>query len=117
MASEFPIKIFEFGDIAGNGYWLDSHFRNHLQYNAVLAALSPPITINPYPILVVQQGEVGRRDWLQSHENWHELIRPFANVTSIDLSQVNLDDPNQFYEWLDLHAQEHSALDTAFGVA
>ncbi len=117
MSTEFSPNLFEFGDIAGNGAWLDGHYRQHLRYNAVLAALAPPIIINPYPIMIVQQGEVGRRDWLQSHENWHELIRPFANVTSIDLSQVNLDDPNQFYSWMDLHNQEHAALDSAFGVA
>lgn len=84
---------------------------------AATANLSSPIIIQVYPIMVVQQGEVGRRDWLNQHEIWHEQIRPYANVTSIDLSQVNLDDPGQFYDWMSLHAQEHDALDTSFGLS
>jgi hypothetical protein len=116
VTSEFSPNLFEFGDIAGNGAWLDGHYRQHLRYNDVLAGQTPPIIINVYPILVVQAGELGRKDWLNSHENWHELVRPFANITSIDLSDVDLSDPNKFYEWMDLHNQEHAALDQAFGV-
>jgi hypothetical protein len=117
LSTEFSPNLFAFGDIAGNGAWLDGHYRQHLRYNAVLAARTPPVIISVYPIMIVQAGELGRKDWLNSHENWHELIRPYANVTSIDLSEVNLDDPNQFYQWMDLHNQEHGFLDTAFGVA
>jgi hypothetical protein len=193
MSTEFSPNLFEFGDIAGNGAWLDGHYRQHLNYNNFLATslqvigltltsggtlyatapavsitggggsgatasaavsggsvvsltllsvgrgyssppsviftggggsgasatadLSSPILINTYPIMIVQAGELGRKDWLNSHENWHELIRPYANVTSIDLSEVNLDDPNEFYSWLDIHNQEHKFIDQAFGLA
>ena len=116
MGTEFALNIFEFGDIAGTGEWLVGHYRQHLRYNAAILASPAKALISVWPILIVQAGELGRRDWLNSHESWHEAVRPFANVTSIDLSVVNFDDENQFYEWMSLHNQEHDALDAAFGV-
>jgi hypothetical protein len=117
VTTEFRPNLFEFGDVAGSGQWLVGHFRQHLNYNNVLAARTPAVVLAEFPILTMEGGHSGRRSWLNSHENWHELVRPFANVTGIDLSTVNLDNEQQFYEWLDIHNFEHSLLDLAFGIA
>jgi hypothetical protein len=117
VSTEFSPNLFQFGDVAGNGAWLDGHYRQHLRYNNVLAARTPPVVLPVFPILTVEAGQVGRRDWLNSHENWHELIRPFTAATGIDLSMVNLDDENQFYAWMDLHNYEHNLFDLSLGVA
>jgi len=116
MSTEFALNLFQFGDIAGNGQWLVGHFRQHLRYNAVLAARTPAVLIPEFPILSVEAGQVGRRDWLDSHDSWHRLIRPFTVVTGINLAEVNLDDENQFYAWMELHNQEHSLFDLSLGV-
>jgi len=116
MTSEFQLQTFAFGDAAGNGSWLVSHFRNHLQYNNALAALSPPVEIPEFQIMTVEGGKFGRNVWLSDHQTWHQLIRPFANVTGIDLSIVDMDNESDFYQWMDAHNQEHQLLDLIFGV-
>lgn len=117
MASEFQIVDLSYGDEAGWGMWLDMHYRQHLRYNAVLAARNPAQVLPVYDLLTTTGGERGLRFWLDAHETWHELVRPFANVTGINLADVDFRKPEEFYQWLDLHAQEHSELDLAFGVA
>jgi hypothetical protein len=117
MPSEFEPTLFAFGDEAGFGQWLDGHYRQHLRYNAALAARSPPVIIANYPILTIDAGQKGLRFWLDAHESWHEQIRPYANVIGIDLSEVDFKNPDDFYQWLDVHNEEHSELDLAFGVA
>jgi len=116
MASEFQINTFAFGDAAGNGEYLVGHFRNHLQYNASLASRTPPIEIPEFHILTVEGGKLGRQTWLNDHQSWHSLIRPFANVTGIDLSVVDFDNEADFYAWIDAHNQEHQLLDIVFNV-
>jgi hypothetical protein len=117
MSTEFAINVFAFGDAAGNGEWLIGHYRNHLQYNAKLAARTPPVLLPEFPILAVEGGKIGRRSWLDSHQSWHELLRPLAGATGVDLSTVDLDNENEFTQWMGAHAAEHAFLDQAFGVA
>jgi hypothetical protein len=85
---------------------------------AATALLSFPIIIPEFPILTFlsQKDEVVRKFGLNMHEQWHEQIRPFANVQSVDLSEVNLDNQRSWYEWQDSHTQEHNLIDTAFGL-
>lgn len=115
--TQFALNTLAYGDPAGWGEWLVGHYRQHLAYNQVLAARTPAIIIQTWPILTVEGGDSGLRFWLDSHEQWHEAVRPLANVTSIDLSVVDFRKPDEFYQWVDLHNQEHTALDQAFGVA
>jgi hypothetical protein len=117
MSTEFALNVFAFGDAAGNGEWLVGHYRQHLRYNSVLSSRTPPVLIPEFPILTVEGGNIGRKSWLDGHASWHNLLRPIANVTGIDLAIVNMDDESQFYSWMDAHNQEHSLLDIAFAVA
>lgn len=117
VTTQFNPNTFEYGDAAGLGAWLVGHYRQHLVYNQVLAARTPPIILVTYNIFAAEGGHLGTVQWLNDHESWHELLRPLANITGIDLSQVDMTDKNQFYEWIDAHNQEHAALDVVFGVA
>jgi hypothetical protein len=117
VSTEFALNQFEFGDTAGNGEWLVGHYRNHLQYNAVLAARTPPVLLPEFPILTVEAGKIGRKSWLDSHSDWHNLLRPLANYTGVDLSDVNMDNESEFYQWLDAHSAEHRFLDQVFNIA
>jgi hypothetical protein len=116
MSSEFNPPIFAFGDRAGQGRWEIGHYRQHLRYLAVLSARTPPVIIADQPIITMGSTDLERKIWLQSHEVMHELIRPYANVTGIDLALVDLNDPEEWYVWADTHANEHALLDSAFGV-
>jgi hypothetical protein len=117
MATEFKINEFEFGDAAGGGFWLVEHYRNHLQYNDVLAKRTPPVLLPVFPIMSVEGGKIGRRSWLDSHQSWHELLRPLAGATGVDLSVVDMDNENEFTQWMGAHNAEHAFLDQAFGIA
>jgi hypothetical protein len=85
---------------------------------AATADLSFPIIIPEFPImnLLSQGGDVVVKFWLNMHEQWHEQVRPFANVESIDLSEVDFNNQQSWYVWLDTHNQEHALIDTAFGL-
>jgi hypothetical protein len=117
MSTEFALNQFEFGDAAGAGEWLTGHVRQHLRYNSVLAARTPPVLLPVFPIMAVEGGKIGRRSWLEDHQSWHELLRPLANATGVDLSVVDMDNESEFYQWVDAHNAEHAFLDQAFGVA
>ena|SRR5215468_1579587 len=117
MASEFQVTQFAYGDEAGFGFWLDSHYRQHLRYNDVLAARTPAQVLPIWDILAIPSDMSKFRFWLDSHENWHSVVRPFANITGVNLADVDFRSESQFFSWLDLHAAEHAQLDLAFGVA
>jgi hypothetical protein len=116
MATEFDPDIYEFGDRAGQGRWEIGHYRQHLRYLALLASLSPPIILADQPIITMGTTDLEHRIWLQSHQLMHGLLRPYANVTGIDLSLVDLTNEEQFYVWLDVHSDEHALIDQAFGL-
>jgi hypothetical protein len=88
-----------------------------LHYLAYLAGLSPPVIIADQPIITMGNTDLERRIFLNSHQIMHELIRPYANVTGIDLALVDLKKEEEFYIWLDVHAEEHALIDQAFGLA
>ena len=117
MASEFQANLVLFGDIQGLGLWESGHFRQHLDYNNFLFKKHPPVFVDVYPIMdMIRFDEAKLRQWLLQHELWHEQIRPYANVTNIDLSYFNINSPQSFYDWQELHNAEHQAFDTAFGL-
>lgn len=117
MTTQFQPNTVVFGDEAGLGAWLVGHYRQHLAYNSFLASKSPPVVIATHDILTVIGGQLGQRFWLDEHEKWHEAVRPLANVTGINLSEVDLSNQAAFYQWIDVHNQEHAAIDVAFGLA
>ena len=113
---EFNIKIAAFGDRAGLGAWEVGHYRQHLHYLDVLAGLSPPVVLPSIPLLSMGTTELEQRIFLHDNASAHELIRPYANISGIDLSAANLNDADEFSQWMDAHASEHELLDNAFGL-
>lgn len=118
MSTEFQPNTVAYGDTAGLGAWSDGHYRQHLRYNAILASQTNPIVLPEFPIFyfpLFGGDEKEIRFWLDSHESWHELLRPIANITSANLADLDYKDPDYFYEWQDTHNAEHTLLDLAFG--
>jgi hypothetical protein len=118
MTTEFQVATVAYGDAAGLGLWEIEHYRQHLRYKDALAAHSPPIIIQDFPIMrLVGSNKAERASWLASHERLHETLRTFANVTGPNYADINLDDPGAFDDWLNVHKTEHDLFDAAFGVA
>lgn len=115
--TEFSANQFAIGDIGGMSLWEIGHYRQHVDYNNVLAARTPPIILPLFPIIDFISADRDQfRFWLDAHEKWHEQVRPYANVSGADLSLVDFNNPTSFYEWIDTHNQEHALLDQAFGL-
>jgi hypothetical protein len=116
MPSEFNPTVFLPGDRAGQGRWEVGHYRQHIKYVTHLAGLATPILIADHPLMTIGENDLQRRLWLEDHQATHEILRTYADVTGIDLSAVDFDDPHEVTIWLDTHATEHSLIDQAFGL-
>ncbi|HEX8838362.1 MAG TPA: hypothetical protein VF748_15570 [Candidatus Acidoferrum sp.] len=103
-----------FGDIAGYGAWDISHGREHIQFIQVLAANGVNLP-DPDLLMLLTAGQA-RQSQVLSHYTQHKLLRQATGVQGVDLSQVNLDDPNDFYNWLGYHATEHAQLRSLLGL-
>lgn len=118
MTTEFQADLVAFGDPAGLGEWEIGHYRQHLDYNTFLASQSPPVILPTFPIMRLSGADPDEiLFWLNFHEKWHELVRPYANVTDIDLSEFDITQPDVWYDWQDLHNSEHQLFDQAFGLS
>jgi hypothetical protein len=114
--TEFLLNVVAFGDTVGIGAYEIGHYRQHQDYQAVLAKRTPPVILPVYPILHFGGDDEEMKFWLNDHEALHELLRPIANVQSVDLSALNWNSPQFWAEWIDAHKAEHLLLDQAFGV-
>jgi hypothetical protein len=104
------------GDRAGQGAFEMGHYRQHLRYLFNLVGRVPPIVIPDHPLMRMGENNTQRKIWLADHSAVHNLLRQYTNVTGIDLSVVDLEDPDEFQVWLDSHATEHALIDQALGL-
>jgi hypothetical protein len=112
--NDFQLNLVEWGDLAGLGAYEIGHYRQHRNYIDALAAQN--IFIPDVPIMhMVGLDREQFEGWLNIHESLHEILRAHAGITGVNLSPLNLDDPQAFYNWQEAHAAEHRALDIAFG--
>lgn len=114
--TEFGANLFAFGDNAGRGEWEIGHYRQHLDYQQKLGGQTPPVILPDFPIMRIGDDPTEIRFWLDAHENLHNLLRPIANVSGADLSQLDWRNPEYFYSWMDSHNAEHALLDQFFGL-
>lgn len=114
--AQFSPDQCSFGDVAGYGAWDISHGREHIQFIQALAALTPPVTLPDPDLLSLLTAGSARSSQVNSHYTQHQLLRQATGVEGVDLTQVNLDDPNDFYSWLGYHAQEHQQLRQVLGL-
>lgn len=105
-----------FHDLPGYGSFDIGHGREHSQFVAVLAQQTPPVSITDYPLLAFLTAGSARRTMVESHYEAHQALRAALGITGVDLTQYNLDDANDFYDWLGVHATEHSQIRQALGI-
>src|SRR5215469_13521978 len=107
-----------FGDAAGFGIWRLEHAYEHTQFVQVLAARSPPLLLSDYPFLDWHDNKGFQTTWLDTHSRTHDFLRQVTGVGGYDeLADVNFDEPQQWYDWMGGHSQEHRDLRSALGIA
>lgn len=103
-------------DDAGLGAWLIGHYREHLILAQKCLALSPSVIVPNYDILAWRKETELIKQWLQSHESIHQVLRSACNVTGSDLSLVDFNDSEEILDWMGDHATEHQNFRTVLGV-
>jgi hypothetical protein len=103
-------------DPTGFGVWLNEHYLEHLQMVALGLKQSPPRFIPDYAILSWSDEKAIVKQWLDAHQQIHNALRDWTGVQGIDLSSVDLSDDDEWFAWMDDHAQEHVLLEQALGL-
>lgn len=60
----------------------------------------PYFILDPLPL-----NDMG--SWLAQHQNLHNIMTQYLGSNLNDLTIVNFNDPEEFSEWIWLHAQSH----------
>lgn len=109
--------IYLFGDPSGAAVWRREHQAEHTQFVQIFLAQASPKPVDDFDFMSWQDdSKPFLAFWLNSHETVHEQLRALTGVSGVDLSEVDLTKPDEFYEWLDVHRSEHILLRTAMGL-
>lgn len=104
------------GDANGFGVWLLEHYYEHLAMVSLGFQQTPPKFIPDYALQSWSDEPAIVKTWLAAHQTIHDALRAWTGVQGIDLSTVDLNDDDSWFEWLDAHAQEHVLLENALGL-
>jgi hypothetical protein len=115
MAVFFHTELL-FGDQAGWAQYLQEHWYEHVQFVQVGQANPTPVIIPDFDLTSWDNTTEFARNWLTTHEDVHDILRGITGVSGINLADVDLGKPDEFYLWLDAHANEHVQLRQAFGL-
>lgn len=87
----------------------------HENYNTALELLGvSPVN---YPIFDKGDTKEATDDWLHTHGLMHKSLTSSLGLTEVpDLTDVEVHDDKQFYDWLQLHMEQHQLLDAALNV-
>jgi hypothetical protein len=113
---QFAPDIVNFGDLPGYGAWDVGHHRGHLQYVQVLSMQASPILIPDFDFLQFLTAGQARRSIMLTHYQAHLLLRPITGVQGVDLTQFNLDDVDDFNNFLGYHATEEAEIRASLGI-
>lgn len=103
-------------DPAGFSIWLQEHYLEHVQFVELFQAEAVPVFVPDYNFALWSDDKKTQSAWLESHETAHQVLRTFTGVDGIDLSDVDLTQDDQWFEWMDDHAEEHALLRQALGI-
>ena len=90
--------------------------REHIQFVQVLAGQTPAVLIPDFDFLQFLTSGQARASILQTHAQAHVQLRGALGLSGIDLSVVNLDAQDDFYNWLGQHATEHAIIRQQLGI-
>jgi hypothetical protein len=103
-------------DPTGFSIWLQEHWLEHTQFVRIFQAQAPPIFIPEFNFALWQDDKKVISAWLEAHQATHNSLRTFTGVSGIDLADVDLSQDDQWFTWMDTHADEHSLLRAALGI-
>lgn len=104
-------------DPAGFGQWLMGHYREHVQMASLCLALSPSVFVPGYDILSWKDEPKLVQQWLQSHQQMHQVLQQVTNLTGSDWSLVDFSDDEAFSSWMSDHANEHLQMRQVLGIS
>jgi hypothetical protein len=110
-----PFSVFSYKDKEALDDFLLINALAHENYNTALELTGTlPAT---YPLLDIGDTADAKQDWLQTHYLMHKNIAALLGLSEIpDLSDVELHDDAEFYNWLQLHQQQHQLIDAALNL-
>ena len=103
-------------DPAGWSFWLMGHYREHVQMAELCGLLTPAVNIPQYSFADWKDDPQIVQQWLVDHEAVHEQLRFATNTTGVDLSLVDFSKDDEFLDWLDDHALEHTNFRQVLGI-
>lgn len=103
-------------DPAGFSIWLQEHYLEHVQFVRLFQGQTPVIFIPDYNFALWGDDPKVVSSWLEAHQTAHQALRTNTGVGGIDLADVDLTQDDQWFDWMDDHASEHSDLRTALGI-
>jgi len=110
-----PFSDFTYQNTAAWQDFLLLNNLSHENYNLAFSRLG--IEIAAYPLLDIGATKEGISDWLETHYLMHKSLAANAGLGEIpDLSDVEVHSEDEFYTWLQQHAQQHQSLDYALNL-
>ena len=113
---QFAPDIVTFHDLPGYGAWDVGHYREHLQFVQILSQQTPAVNLPNYDFMTFLSAGPAANSVLQTHQQAHALLNSVLGITSIDLSEVDLTQENDFENWIGYHATSHQAIRTQLGI-
>jgi len=102
----------KFGDEDAFADFLGQHEVSHQGIAQKLIAAGQLIAMIP-----MADTPVNHSDWLLDHYQIHREIARVLNTILPDLASVDLQDENQYIEWMRLHGAVHAQINLALGIS
>lgn len=112
----FQPDICTFRDTPGYGAWDIGHDREHLQFVQMATALTPRVILPMPDLLNLLTAGQTRKAQLEAHQSAHTLLSALTGTTAVDFTQFDLDNPDDFYNFLGYHQTTHQQLRQFFGI-
>lgn len=114
MSVNFQPDICLPNDPQGFGRWLNGHALEHQVINQKL--FSKGIVVPDFNLLYWNDQPMVVQSWLQTHETAHQIIESALNISSVDFSQVDLTNDDEWFSWQEDHANEHLIIRQILGI-
>ena len=103
-------------DPPGFSIWLQEHYLEHRQFVQLFQGKTPIVYIPDYNFALWSDDKPVMTSWLEAHQATHEQLRLQTGVSGIDLADVDLTQYDQWFSWMDSHADEHSLIRASLGL-
>ncbi len=103
-------------DPAGFSIWLQEHQLEHQQFVQIFQTKTAHVFIPEYNFALWGDEKAQISAWLEAHQATHEQLRFQTGVSGIDLADVDLTQEDQWFTWMDSHADEHALIRATLGI-